>query len=88
MLDFYLILASVCSLIWGYYIALICRRLARADARPYGQWFFNQLHVYRRYLQLAPQHNWSRALPFVAGRAFLISLLSLLLAAQLLLSRS
>ncbi len=65
MNDLWFFAGTVFSLIYGSCIQLICSRLDAIDSPSSSRWIWAQPRQLRRYWNLAPNHQWSRAL--VAG---------------------
>ena len=76
MLDMLSIAVSICYMILWYCISLVCRRLEEVDGLRHPKVILNQWRLYRRYWQLAPDHNWSRIPVVLACTVILCGLIS------------
>jgi hypothetical protein len=77
MLDLWLFLMSVGSLIWMLCIDVICGRLKAQDGAPPSQWIWNQPRNLTRYWHLARAQGWPIGSLFGAGIALLCCVIAL-----------
>jgi hypothetical protein len=76
MLDLWSSLGSICCVILWRCIFVIHRRLREADEPTRTGLIFSEPRQFRRYWELATDHNWPRVPVVVAYSAFLCGLTS------------
>lgn len=88
MLELWVALASVSSLVWGFGVEAVGRRLAAHDDIRRSKLFVYQHRYLGLYWKLAPAQKWQRSLVVITGAAGVAALISLAFTAKLLLWRS